>query len=565
MKAPAAPPRVGAFTTLAVSGLAGYLHRGWRFSIDARWVAGVSALAAATAGFAWGTHVAGGSDSYCYLSQAELFAAGHIVNSQPLAAIAPWERGADAFVPVGHVPAFSQPGATAPMCPPGYPILMALARTVGGRSAMFAVVPLLGALAVWATFLLGRRVAGPAAGALAAWLLAASPPFLYQVVQPMTDVPAAAMWAVALVVVSDRRFASSARGAMLGGIAVGAALLIRPNLVPVAGVAALAVFIERPLRWRDVLRTWAGFGAGILPFVLVVAALQNAMYGFPLKSGYGDLDFLFRIDHVWPNLQRYPAWLLQTETPIVLFALASPWLANSPTLRRQRVWLLGFIAAIFVCYIPYEVFDAWWYLRFLLPAYPALLALTAAAVVGCLSWLSAPWRALGLAAVAMIAVFLVRGAIDGHAFGLRDFERRFRLAGEYVDSQLPKNAAIVTAHESGSVRFYSGRVTVTWRALPADGFDRALEFLRAQGYRPYLLLEHWEQPEFVRQFEGKTMLGGLGWPPIADINHEVRIYDPDDFLRYRAGIPVRTDRIWNFRGRRRQISMLQHGRTEIRP
>jgi hypothetical protein len=174
--------------------------------------------------------------------------AGRIVNIQPIATRAPWEQGTRAFVPVGHVPAFSPPGATVPMCPPGYPMLMTLARIVGGRAAMFAVVPLLGALAVWSTFVLGRRIAGPAAGALAALLLAASPPFLYQVVQPMSDVPASAMWAVTLVPLTDRRFTSSTRGAVLGGIATGAALLIRPNLVPVATVAALAVFTARPLR-----------------------------------------------------------------------------------------------------------------------------------------------------------------------------------------------------------------------------------------------------------------------------------------------------------------------------
>lgn len=521
----------------------------FRFRLDARWIAATAAVAAAATGVVWGTHAAGGSDSYCYLSQAELFAAGHIVNVQTIAAIAPWERGAEAFAPAGHVAAFSPRGATVPMCPPGYPILMALARALGGRAAMFAVVPLLGALAVWTTFVLGRRVGGSFAGALAALLLAASPPFLYQVVQPMTDVPAAAAWALVLVAVTDRRFTTSARAAALGGIATGAALLIRPNLVPLAAVAALAVFIERPLQWRRVFRTWTAFGAGVLPFTLTVAALQNAMYGGPLTSGYGDLDALFRTDHVWPNLQRYPVWLLQTETPVVLCALAAPWLVSGAVMRRQCFWLLGFAAAVFACYISYEVFDAWWYLRFLLPAYPAILALLGTAAATVLSRVSVPRRALGFAVVGLLLVFLVREAIDRSAFGLWKFERRFRLAGEYVASELPPDAAVVTAQESGSVRFYSGRLTLAWRELPPAALDRALAFLRAQGYRPYLLLEPWEQADFVTRFGGDSPLGSLGWPPIADINHEARIYDFDDYARYRAGIPVRTNRLWIRRGR----------------
>jgi hypothetical protein len=336
-------------------------------------------------------------------------------------------------------------------------------------------------------------------------------------------------------------------------------LLIRPNLVPVAGVAALAVFIERPLRWRDVFRTWTAFGAGALPFALIVAAMQNAMYGGPLKSGYGDLHILFQMDHVWPNLQRYPAWLLQTETPVVLCALAAPWLVGSGVPRRQCLWLLGFIAVVFACYIPYEVFDAWWYLRFLLPAYPPILALTAAAIASLLSRLPVPARAVGFAVAGLLLVFLVRVAIDRDALGLWKFERRFRLAGNYVAAHLPPDAAVVTAQESGSVRFYSGRLTLAWRELPAQELDRALAFLRAQGYRPYLLLETWEQADYVSRFGGQSPLGKLEWPPIADINHEARIYDFDDYARYRAGIPVRTNRLWIRRG---QISIFNPDRPE---
>ena len=83
-----------------------------------RLIAAAAAAMAAAAGFARATNVAGGPDSYCYLSQAELFASGHVVNVQPIATLAPWERATEAFVPVGHVRAFAPPGATVPNAGP---------------------------------------------------------------------------------------------------------------------------------------------------------------------------------------------------------------------------------------------------------------------------------------------------------------------------------------------------------------------------------------------------------------------------------------------------------------
>src|SRR5204863_6190602 len=140
--------------------------------------------------------------------------------------------------------------------------------------------------------------------------------------------------------------------------------------------------------------------------------------------------------------------------------------------------------AVFACYIPYEVFDAWWFLRFLLPAYPALLVLTAAALVWLVQRRGPWWRVVSYAVAAVVTIILVRGSIQRHAFGLWEFERRFQLAGDYVASRLPRNAIVIAAQETGSVRFYSNRTTMSWRDLPADVLDAALTFARAHQLRP---------------------------------------------------------------------------------
>ncbi len=522
-------------------------------------LAATAAICAAFAAAIWGTHVAGGPDSYCYLSQAELFASGHVAHVEPLASLAPWPGGAESFVPVGHVPAARAIGGSVPMCAPGYPIAMAGAWLIAGRLGMFAIVPLCGAAAIWLTFVLGRRLAGAGAGSTAAILLAASPAFLYQVVQPMSDVPAAAAWVGVLVAATSPGFTRSFASALTAGILCGVAVLVRPNLAPLAVVAALVVFAAQELEPRTIARTWIAFVLGAVPGVATVALLQNAMYGSPLKSGYGDLSLLFRLEHVWPNLQRYPVWLIETETPIVLLALAAPVLARDSLTRRRVLWLMAFATAVFGCYIPYEVFDAWWYLRFVLPAYPPLLVLTAAALVWIFHQRGLRWRIASYALCGIAAVVLVRGSIQRHAFGLWEFERRFQLAGEYVARRLPANAIVFAAQETGSVRFYANRTTIAWRDLPADALDRALAFARSQDRRPYLLIETGEQQEFVDRFGGNSPIGNLGWPAIADINHMVRIYDPDDYTRYRRGERVTTERIWT-----RKARVLDRFRTELK-
>ena len=52
----------------------------------------------------WNSYVAGGSDSYCYLHQAERWASGRLQEVEPLALRAPWANGPLAFAPAGHVP-----------------------------------------------------------------------------------------------------------------------------------------------------------------------------------------------------------------------------------------------------------------------------------------------------------------------------------------------------------------------------------------------------------------------------------------------------------------------------
>ena len=483
-------------------------------------------------GLRWGSFVAGGSDSYCYLHQAQRWASGRLQVAEPMALEAPWPDAPLTFAPAGHRPSPTVPGAFVPICPAGLSIVMAAFVAIGGIGAAFLVVPLFGALLVWATFLAGVRF-GPRIGLASAFVAACAPIFLYQLVQPMSDIPAAALWMLAVAAVTGTRPHAPA----LGGLAAGAAILMRPNLFPLA--IPLTMFILwRPERaWRDRLRGAATFAVCAAPGCAAVAAIQRAFYGSALSSGYGPLEALFGIDHVAPNATRYASWLSQAFTPAWLLAAAAPFLLPGALTRL----FLGLFVLNLACYLPYVVFDNWSYLRFLLPTVPLLVILVIASVDAvCRRLAPVTARPVVTIAAVVLAVLWVREARDRQAFRLQALEARYERAGTFVDRRLPPNAMVITSWQSGSVRFYSGRRTLVWDVLDPAWVDGVVEYVRTRGLEPFFLFERWEEPLFRERF-ASSPLGALDWPPMAEVASQVRIYRPGDRERYLRGVQPPTE------------------------
>ena len=342
-----------------------------------RRVACVAALAVLVFSLAWNTRAAGGSDSSCYVLQAEAFAHGRSSLDAALDALP--DAPAAMLSPTGFVPSPRPPHAPVPICGPGLALMMALPSLLA-RDAVFLVVPALAALTVWLTFVFGRQLDDDVTGACAAVLVACSPILLYQAVQPMSDVPAAALWLAALTAAARRR-------SVVAGICASLAVLTRANL------ALLVVPLVLLLPDR---RSWVRFGVAALPGLAIAAALNAVRYGSPLASGYGSTGVLFSTAHVLPNLARYPAWLIATNTPFILLALVTPWwIARHPD--RARLAGVAMVCAVLLCatYLVYSVFDDWWYIRFLLPALPVAIVLSVAVALDAIG----RWRAASPSAV----------------------------------------------------------------------------------------------------------------------------------------------------------------------
>ncbi len=87
------------------------------------------------------------------------------------------------------------------------------------------------------------------------------------------------------------------------------------------------------------------------------------------------------------------------------------------------------------------------------------------------------------------------------AFGIRNQERKYPLAGEYVRTQGPPNAFVLAAQHSGSIRYYASRPTLRWDLLSPTRLDQALATFRAQGYEPILVVDVGEYEVFRERFE----------------------------------------------------------------
>lgn len=466
-------------------------------------VTGAALLAGyALAVFHHTSFAAGGSDSSGYLNGARLLARGHV--TEPVRGL---ERlnlpveDASLVIPLGYRPA-SRPGSMSPSYPPGLPLHMAAAASVGGWSrAPFFVSPVSGLACLVLLFFLGRELGLPRGLALAgSALLAFTPVFVFMEVVSMSDVPATA-WAIGAVLAALRARRTPGSAA-IAGAAFAVGVLVRPMnalLLP----ALLLALPARP-------KSWGLFLLGGAPFAVFLLLYNDAAFGSPLRTGYGGL---LAGGLAWGNFSpravHYAVWLSRTLSPLLLLG----WLTFAFDRRvalRDRGLLLVWFAAFFVFYSFYTVYDAWWYTRFLLPGLPAvilgfLILLRDALGLADLSVARrAPLRVaaavvLVLAALAVEVRFIDKEKVHKVYKG----ERVYPDACEMARRRLPPDAILLAMQLSGALHYYTPITYVMWNWLDPARFASLRASTEGRGYRWYALLAPFEQEEVTRNLPGR--------------------------------------------------------------
>jgi hypothetical protein len=510
-----------------------------RRSARAPVLVGAVAVAITAFGATWTSHAGGGSDSYGYVSQADLWLSGQLKTPQPFAVGVPWPLGPLTFVPIGY--RLSDGGhSIAPQYAPGLPMLMAVAKRVAGQCAIFWVVPLSAALLTVATFGIGRRLSSGAVGLVAALLIATSPIVLIMLVNPMSDIPAAAFWALATYLVLRQ----GATAAFLAGLSAAVAVLIRPNLITVAAAFGLWLLWSawvarkdserldshhRPTLLRRLFPVVA-FILGITPAIVTIAVINTSLYGSTTTFGYGNLDPLFSRAYILANLRHWTAWVQASQTPLAFAGLAAlfmplKWLWRTETARRGSVLLALIACAAMASYAAYFPYDGWWFLRFLLPMWPAL-SVGMAIVLARVAALRHPWTAIGIALV--VACLGLHGLADATTRGVfvaQGLEQRYATVGQLVRDITPEGSVVFAGQHSGTLRYYGGRLTLRFDLLDAGWLDRAAQWLASAGAHPYVLVEAWERDQFTARFGDRSPLGQLTGKPMLVYEAEAATYN----------------------------------------
>jgi hypothetical protein len=506
-------------------------------------LAAVLACATAATGLAGGLWTAGGADASGYVAEAHLFATGRLTLDEPLARQLAIPDAPLLVSPLGFRPAADAgtTGRLVPTYPPGLPLLMAPLARLSRQIGPFLVVPIAGGLAVWLVFAIGRSLGHPGSGLAAATLFATFPSFLFQLLQPMSDVPVTTAWLLSA-------FAALTGRPALSGAAAGLAVLVRPNLLVTAVPLAIAAAsnsrfdISSAPHFRSVVRWLLAFA----PAIVIVAVLHSLWYGAPWRAGYGEATDLFALIHIGGNIERYSAWLLATGgllVVVLVWAIVRPPLTPAADRFRPAMFVLAAVATV-CAYLPYYNFEEWTYLRFLLPAVALLLPMGAASLSHTCAGRLPATAVLLIATLVVVSqsAWQLSGASHRSVFRLPMLEQRYGLTADWLRARTPATAVILCSQQSGSVALNASRSVFRWDLAPPDSLDQLVAAIEATGRTAWILVEAWEQPAFAAR-HGRSRLGTLDWPPAAEVRSEVqvRVHRVADRAVFHAGSAVATD------------------------
>lgn len=447
----------------------------------------------------YGASWAGGADSSGYLNSARLIREGKL--REPARFAPGFETSAQ------WVPALSQPlGYTttysgnevwlAPAYPVGLPLHLAAASWIVGLDDAPILVNILIALVTgFALSAFGHKLGFATGWTLGGvFALACCPLYLYYLLQPMSDA-LALMWCLVALwlawLARDCPF-----WALASGLALAIAVLVRPTDILILPAVAIAL----GSRWR----AWTLLIAGGLPGAIFLLLYNQHLYGSPFASGYSSVNQDFGLSYALKSIPHVTQWMLVVLSPLVLgLAAYGVW-----SLRHARTLfclLIAWIAVPTLFYLFYSyTHQTWWYLRFILPVFPAVL-IAAMAGAQALFPKRATASAYGWAAALACGLFSwqIYWAVRLHVHSIKPEERTYPVITSWAQENLPSNAILLQMQVSGAFHYYTRFTMFRWDHLTPQDFRVLRQKAAATGRPIYAVLYDFEQNDFDTRIGGQ--------------------------------------------------------------
>jgi hypothetical protein len=443
--------------------------------------------------------VPGGSDNSGYFNEARLIARGELHAPMRTLAGIPAAEMPFLYVPLGFKPAADGSDRLVPTYPPGLPLLLIPAAAVAGWNHAGDALLLIHSLAGLAlVFALGRICGLPESWALAgSAVLAASPLYLFTSLQALSDVPAT-VWAAAAVIAAFKSRGHSG-WALASGLCISVSFLIRPNNFLI-GIPILIVVGMSPRRVLLVV-------LGSLPGIAAWMAINRLAYGAPMQSGYGAIGNEFHTALISGTLGYYVRWLPLLLSPIVFVAPAIVALYRlSPRISAVLAsWAIAYLA-FFSAYR--WTHEQWWFLRFLLPAAPALIV---AGLVVSHYWLSIFKERYSETVRRILPLFLLAAAISvevrqsgpfREACAIGHGERKYGRVSAWLNAHVPADSAIVMSQASGALFYFTHFTLLRYEDMNPSISRRVASTLQSEHRSLFAVLFPFES-ERLKNLPGK--------------------------------------------------------------
>jgi hypothetical protein len=261
---------------------------------------------------------------------------------------------------------------------------------------------------------------------------------------------------------------------------------------------------------------------GLAASIGVLMILQWMMYGNPFTSGHGSASQVFTTQFFWRNVLHHAKWFLIVHTPLIVLFLVAAWRWGSKPFARTACAIFLAVSAPYMFYgVP---FDDWEMLRFLMPGFVFLIMASADGAEQ-LAVHFAPRVTRTLATLVVGVAALTASYLylqHQHVFRLSYAESKYPAVAAWISANTPDDAVVLASLHSGSVRHYSGRLTLRWDRIPSDRLAATVRAISARGSRAFLVLDGDERAQFAKRFGERHL----------EVINRVRTVDTVDIARF---------------------------------